>query len=129
MHFSILFSLPVTPDNFIQQSQGGVPTLNGLIKKICSIEFLKNKELKGSSRHLHLCKYLKMFTEGNSRNCKKKEEKYKKTPIFLTHCCHGNDLHKVNNNTNVIARMLLILLENFMNISHRGEKRGFLKHF
>ena len=73
--------------------------------------------------------YLKMFTEGNSRNCKKKEEKYKKTPIFLTHCCHGNDLHKVNNNTNVIARMLLILLENFMNISHRGEKRGFLKHF
>ena len=29
---------------------------------------------------------------------------------------------KINNNTKVIARMLLILLENFMNISHREKK-------
>ena len=33
---------------------------------------------------------------------------------------HGNDLHKVNN-TKVIARKLLILLENFMHINHSGK--------
>ena len=27
------------------------------LKKICSIEFFENKELKGSSRYLHLCKF------------------------------------------------------------------------
>ena len=50
----------------------------------------------------------------------------KKSPIFWTHGCHGNNLQQVNNNTNVIAKMLSILLENFVNISH-GEKLGFLK--
>ena len=43
----------------------------------------------------------------------------KKTQYCLTRYCHGNDLQKVNNNTNVIARMLLLWLENFVNISYR----------
>ena len=57
---------------------------------------------------------LKTFSpKGNSRHCRKKRENTKKSPIFfLTRCCHGNDLQKVNNNTNMIVRMLLILLEN-----------------
>ena len=63
-----------------------------------------------------------------AENCRKRR-KMKKRPVFWTRCCHGNDFQNANNNTNVIARMLLILLENFVNISHRGKKLSFLKHF
>ena len=50
-----------------------------------------------------------------------KRRKIQKNPIFLTRCSHGHDLQKVNDNTSVIARMLLIVLENFMNIGYRGK--------
>ena len=92
--------------------------------RICSIEFLENKELKGSSRYLHLCKFWKNFTEGNSRNCRKNRKNTKTALYLLTRYCHGDHLQKVNNNTNMIARMLLILQENFMNISHMEKKTG-----
>ena len=64
----------------------------------------------------------------NSRNCTKKKKNNEKAKYFELVVAYGNDLQKVNN-TNMIARMLLILLENFVNISHRGKKLGFLKHF
>ena len=47
-----------------------------------SIEFLENKELKGSE----------------------KRGKIQKSPIFLTRYCHGNDLQKINNNTDIRLR-------------------------
>ena len=57
-------------------------------------------------------------------------KKYKKSPKFLNSLCRANDVQKVNNNTKVIAKMLLILLENFVNIkSQRGKKLGFVKNF
>ena len=59
-----------------------------------------------------------------------KRENTNKALYFLTRYCHGNDLQKVTNNTNMIARMSLILLENFVNINHRGGGGlSFLKHF
>ena len=59
---------------------------------------------------------------------KKKTGKKQKKLLLWTRCYHGNDLQKVNN-TNMIARILLVLLENVVNISHSGKKLGFLKHF
>ena len=81
---------------------------------------------------------MKMFNKSNSYKSAKFEDiSTKKTQeiaekifiLCLTRCCHGNDFKKINNNTKVIARMLLSLMENFMNISHRGGDLGFLEHF
>ena len=51
------------------------------LKKICSIEFLENNELKGLSRYLHLCKLKKIVSEG-TREIAKKRVKIQKSPIF-----------------------------------------------
>ena len=110
--FPILFFKGFYRRNFLNVTKYNFLT----IKNIYSILFLENKELKGSSWYLHLCKFKKKFTERKLEKLREKEGKYKKSLIyFLTRYCHGNDLQKVNNN----ARMLLILLENFVNISHR----------
>ena len=55
--------------------------------------------------------------KGNLRNYRKKKENTKKSLSDFELADRGNDhLQMLNNNTDVIARMLLILLENFMNI-------------
>ena len=86
------------------------------LKRICSVEFLENMELKESSWYLHLCK----CSPNETREIAEKRENTNKALYFLTRYGHGNDLQKVTNNTNMIARMSLILLENFVNINHRG---------
>ena len=49
---------------------------------------------------------------------------------YLLNLFFFNDLQKINSNTKVIARMLLILLGNIINISHGGGvDLGFRKHF
>ena len=76
---------------------------------------------KNESKYL-ACANFKTLSPKETREIVEKIGKIQKKPyIFLTRYCHGNDLKKVNNNTNMIARMLLILLENFVNISHRGK--------
>ena len=86
-----------------------------------------NKEIKESSRYLHLRKFKKISSKEN-REIARKRGKIKNCLNLLTRYCHGNDLQKVNNNTNMIARMLLILLENVVNISH-SEKKNTLDTF
>ena len=48
---------------------------------------------------------------------------------YIFNSFHGNDVQKVNNNTNAIAGILLILLGNFINIGYRVGGLDFLKHF
>ena len=63
-------------------------------------------------------KRLKEFCQ--RKKLRKKKEKFQKNHyIFNLLVLNGNNLQKANYNTNVIARVLLILLENFVNISHK----------
>ena len=113
---------------------------NSLFSKNLSIKFclmLKNMKFSdtdktiGTTLHLfcikitkqfyQVCKVWRNFTEGNSSAKKLKKQALYIEPVAMT------TIIKVNNNRNVIARVLLILLENFVDISHRG-KLGFLKH-
>ena len=57
--------------------------------------------------------------EGNSRNCKKTEEKVQYIELVIA---MGKDFQKVNNKTNMIAKMLAILLVNFVLNIVTGEK-------
>ena len=62
------------------------------------------------------------FYKGKSGNCRKRR-KLKKVLYVSIRCCHGNDLHKVNNKnvinlvTKLITRILLIYSENVTNLA------------
>ena len=71
---------------------------------------------------------LQMFEEISPKETWEIAAEKKKNTSKRPRCCHvklSTIKVKVNNNTNVIARMSPILLENFMNKSHRRNKTGF----
>ena len=63
---------------------------------------------------------IKRLKEFQPKKKIEKKKKFQKNPyIFNLLVLNGNNLQKANYNTNVIATVLLILLENFVNISHK----------
>ena len=64
------------------------------LKKICSIEFLENKELRVKliSSPVQIKKKISLK---ETRQIAEKRGKVQKSNIFWTRCCHGNDLQKV----------------------------------
>ena len=70
---------------------------------------------------------LKKFRRRKLKKLQKKKENIEK-PYLLTRCCHDNDFQKVNNNTEVIPKMLLIMLGEFQAHQSQGKSLGFLKH-
>ena len=74
-----------------------------------------------SNKFCLMSKNIKFSVTDKTKNSKK--------PYIFNSLFHGNDVQKVNNNTNVIAGILLTLLGNFMNISYRVGGLDFLKHF
>lgn len=124
------FNQPPTANVQIPLRPTGNPHMNmhGMMRR--PLEQVTCFKVTCSHTALHLL-YIKMFLKAIATRIKRlkefqpkkkieKKKKFQKNPyIFNLLVLNGNNLQKANYNTNVIATVLLILLENFVNISHK----------